>query len=390
MGGSQVALNVANKINEYLLNANVQFGADYSISVESTRRVFEEAPEAAVQLFNANSPEEVVFGFSTTMNFENLARALDDDVQTGDEIILTWEHEANNGPWKKLARRRNATVKYWKPSPTNTNNSYSVKYKVEELIPLITSKTRILAFSACSNILGSILPIKDIVKAARKTAKEAGSPKFEISIDCVAYAPHRLIDVTDWDLYGAHNSALYVRLQSLRDSLSQIGHHFLKVAEKPLKLQFGGPGYELVYGSTGTLQYLRSLTAKQDLRASFDVIAIHEQQLVSRLLAFLTHPTQFDRGVRIVGEETLSMMRVPTISFVVVGEKAVKSSDIVRVCDKKGDIGIRFGHFYAYSLIDLLEPKLDTEDGVVRISLVHYNTVEEVDRIIIALEEALA
>lgn len=72
--------------------------------------------------------------------------------------------------------------------------------KVEELIPLITSRTRIIAFTACSNILGSIVPVKEVVKAARHAAKEQGVKKVEISVDCVAYAPHRLIDVDDWDV----------------------------------------------------------------------------------------------------------------------------------------------------------------------------------------------
>lgn len=96
------------------------------------------------------------------------------------------------------------------------------------------------------------------------------------------------------------------------------------------------------------------------------------------------------RGVRIVGTEQGSVDRVPTISFVVIGQKAMKSKDVVKVFDQKGGIGIRWGHFYAYTLVDELRPKLDTDDGVVRISLVHYNTVQEVQRIIEILEEVLA
>ncbi|KAF8826976.1 hypothetical protein HHX47_DHR5001048 [Lentinula edodes] len=399
-GGSQVAVNVADRIYEYLLNSNAQFGADYSVSAESTRRVMEEAPDAATKLFNAHSPDEIVFGASSTINLENLARGLDSDIQAGDEFILTLEHEANVGPWKRLAARRGAVLKYWTPTPTTPNNPYSVNYKVEELLPLITSKTRILAFAACSNILGTILPIKDIVYAARNTAKEKGSKKFEVSVDCVAYAPHRLIDVRDWDVdfcvfsfykvYGPHISALYVRLSSLLGSVSAITHHFLRVDHKSYKLQPGGPGYELVYGTTGVLPYLLSLTPSNDLKASFNAIAAHEQKLLQPLLAFLTAPEQIERGVRIVGEESPGTNRVPTISFVVVGEKATKSSDIVKVFDKQGGIGIRFGHFYAYSLIDQLQPKIDVDDGVVRISLVHYNTVKEVERVVEILKKALA
>jgi len=396
-GGCQVAVNVADKIYEYLLHSNVQFGAGYSVSLESTRRVMVEAPEAVMKLFNAHSPEEIVFGASSSINLENLARGLENNIHAGDEFIVTLEHEANVGPWTKLAARRGAVVKYWTPSPTNPNNPYSVNYKVEELVPLFTSKTRIFAFNACSNILGSILPVKEIVKAARKAAKDQGCPKLEISLDCVAYAPHRLIDVNDWDidfavfsfykLYGPHISALFVRLSSLRESISAIVHHFLKVHDKPHKLQPGGPGYELVYGTTGVLQYLLSLTPKNDLSASFEAIANHEQKLVEPLLTFLTAPEQVQRGVRIFGEETAGINRVPTVSFLVVGERAIKSSDIVEVFDKKGEIGIRFGHNYAYGLINHLVT--DVDDGVVRISLVHYNTVQEVDKIIEVLKEIL-
>jgi len=108
------------------------------------------------------------------------------------------------------------------------------------------------------------------------------------------------------------------------------------------------------------------------------------------LMSFLTAPPQKARGVRIVGEETVNMERVPTVSFVVVGQHPLKSRDIVDVFDKKGGIGIRYGHFYAYTLVDELSPKLDTNDGVVRISLVHYNTVQEVNKIIDVLKEILA
>ena len=107
---------------------------------------------------------------------------------------------ANVGPWKKLAERRGAILKSWNPSPIVPENPYSVKFKVEDLIPLITAKTRIVAITACSNILGSIVPVKEVVKVVREEAKAKGARKVEISVDCVAYAPHRFIDVQDWDV----------------------------------------------------------------------------------------------------------------------------------------------------------------------------------------------
>ncbi|KAK0208019.1 pyridoxal phosphate-dependent transferase [Desarmillaria ectypa] len=407
-GGSQTAAGVADRVYDYLLNTNVQLGADYPISVLSTQKVTVEAPADAAKLINAASPDEIAFGSSSSANMENLARSLDGDIHEGDEFILTGEHEApwvltsklaNNGPFKKLAGRRGAVIKYWSPTLTSPNNPYSVSLKVEDLLPLITARTRIIAFTACSNILGTIVPVKAIVKAARLTAQEAGAEKVEISIDCVAYAPHRLIDVQDWDIdycvlsyykvYGPHTSVLYVRSPALQHSLSSVVHHFLDVKYSAGKLQIGGPGYELVYGTTGVIPYLLSLTPENNLKASFSAIAKHEQTLVEPLLAYLTHADQQARGVRVVGEEHPGLMRVPTISFVVVGERPMKSRDVVKIFDQKGGIGIRYGHFYAYSLVDGLLPKLDINDGVVRISLVHYNTVEEVQKIIDILKEAL-
>ena len=195
---------------------------------------------------------------------------------------------------------------------------------------------------------------------------------------------------------------IYERLSSLTGSLASLAHHFLDVGSR--KLQLGGPGYELVYGCTGIPPCLRSLTPSGSLEVAWAAIAAHEQTLLEPLLAYLRGKA--DRGVRIVGEEKAGLGRVPTVSFVVVGERAMRIRDVVSVFDRKGNVsrrfcalccsltrvqvGIRYGHFYAYTLVDRLEPKVDVGDGVVRISLVHYNTVEEVQKIIETLDEALA
>jgi len=176
----------------------------------------------------------------------------------------------------------------------------------------------------------------------------------------------------------------------------------------------GGPGYELPYGVTGVLEYLLSISpisgptssaslkdsasiysdpeTHTRLEATFAAIAKYEHTLVKRLLEHLTSEKLAKRGVRIVGEETASERREPTISFVVVnGEtgSAISGKDIVKVFDAEGNMGIRYGNFFAYTLVDSLEPKVDVNDGLVRISLVHYNTIEEVDQLIKVLDEAL-
>ena len=145
------------------------------------------------------------------------------------------------------------------------------------------------------------------------------------------------------------------------------------------------------------------------LRATFAAVAKHEQVLVKRLLGHLTSEKLVKRGVRVVGGETTNERRVPTISFVIVkGEtgKAISGRDVVKFFDVKGNVsqlfvmlapylmrvlqlGIRYGHCYAYTLVDTLKPKVDVNNALVRISLVHYNTIEEVDRLIEVLDEAL-
>ncbi|KZT02926.1 PLP-dependent transferase, partial [Laetiporus sulphureus 93-53] len=421
-GGSQCLADAVARISDYLLHTNVKLGVDYAVSVASTERVAADA-DAARELFNAESVDEVAVGSSATMLVENLAHAMEIDVHAGCELIITGKHECacppNGGPWKRLAARRGATIKTWNASHISAypNDPYAVSLQLDDLLPLISTKTQLVAFIGCSNILGSIAPVKEVVQAVRRRAKELGAGKVEVCVDCVAYTPHRRMDVRDWDVdycvfsmykasysiwlrrptevqpmqvYGPHASVLYTHTTSLRQSLSSLAHHFLapQVVLKPYKLQPGGPGYEVVYGCTAVPVYLRSLTPSSSLEDAFDAIAKHEQTLIAPLLAYLR--SKESRGVKIVSDERESLSRVPTISFAVVGERAMRSSDVVRGFDDRGEIGIRYGHFYAYTLVDTLQPRLEMEDGVVRISLVHYNTVDEIDRIIETLEEILA
>ena len=137
-------------------------------------------------------------------------------------------------------------------------------------------------------------------------------------------------------MYGPHASLLYARAPALAHSLTSLAHHFLSVDTKPYKLQPGGPGYELVYGCTAVPPYLKSLTPAGTLVAAFDAISAHEQDLLKLLLGYLR--SKEARGVRIVGDEFEGPSRVPTISFVVVGERAMRSMDVVKAFDLKGDV----------------------------------------------------
>ena len=129
-----------------------------------------------------------------------------------------------------------------------------------------------------------------------------------------------------------------MRSSSLTCSLTSLGHHFLKVDSKPYKIQPGGPGYELPWSCTAIPPYLRSLTPVGTLDAAWDAIAAHEQTLLAKLLGYLRGKKE--RGVRIVGDEMEGESRVPTVSFLVVGERAIKSPDVVKAFDAKGNVSI--------------------------------------------------
>lgn len=133
---------------------------------------------------------------------------------------------------------------------------------------------------------------------------------------------------------------MYARSSSLTGSISSIVQEYLakEVHAAGAKLQPGGPGSELVCGATGTVEYLLSLSPNRDLRETYEAIEVHEDKLLVLLLEFLTAPEQKARGVRIVGEERVSKDRVPTMSFVVVGQQRMKSKDLVEAIDKKGEV----------------------------------------------------
>ena len=233
-------------------------------------------------------------------------------------------------------------------------------------------------------------------------------------------------------LYGPHFAALYTRLSKL-PNLTPLTHHFQSpgVDNSSKKFMPGGSGYEIAHGITGVLEYLLSIspisgptssTSVEDtgsiysdpethtrLKATYAAIAKYDRTLVERLLGHLTSEKLAKRGVRVLGEETIHEGRVPTISFVVVkGDTgdAISGKDIAKVFDAKGGVscflaipasylmrvlqlGIRYGHCHAYTLVDTLRPKVDVDNDVVRISLLHYSTIEEVDRLIEVLDEAL-
>lgn len=379
-GGSLVLRNVAERISEYLLTTSVQTGASYEHSQRATSRLMEARAKIA-RLLGAERAEEIVLGSSTTVLAQFLSRAMESGLKPGDEIIVTnFDHESNVGPWRAL-EKRGIVIKEW----SIDRESYEID--LDELDRLMTERTRLVAVTHASNILGTINPIKEIARRVH----ERGA---EIVVDAVAYAPHRSVNVSDLDVdyyifsfyktYGPHFAVMYGKYEKLLE-LDGLYHYFYGREKVPMKLEPGNTNYELAWGSAGIVDYIDTLGGATGDRAAidraFDRIAAHETLLGEKLLAYLR-----DRNdVRIIGRrDSATDHRVPTIAFKVDGRD---SAEIVRSIEADR-IGIRFGDFHSRRLIEHLG--LADGNGVVRVSMVHYNTPEEVDRLIGSLDQALA
>lgn len=376
-GGSQILKTVVDRTSDFLLTSNVQLGASYETSRRATERV-DEARRRFAHYVNAARPEEIVMGPSTTELLRRLAEAMRPGLQPGDEIIVTnCDHEANIGCWARLASA-GVVVKWWRLNPE------TFRLDLADLEPLLTDRTRLVCMTHASNILGTI---NDVAAIARLVHGRGA----KLCVDAVAYAPHRLVDVRAWDVdfyvfslykvYGPHYAILYGKYDHLRQ-LASINHFFFGEEKVPGKLEPGGVTYELAHGATALVDYLEELGGRGDgaLGRAFHDIAEHESVLAEELLAYLRGKNH----VRIIGERTVTPeTRVPTISFVVEGRD---SAEIVERVDPH-QVAIRFGDFYARRLIDDLG--LSPCNGVVRVSMVHYNTPGEVDRLISALDGVL-
>ena len=395
-GGSQILRPVLDRLQAFLVGSNVQLGATYATSGVATERLAQ-AHRAVAGLINATDPDEVIMGPSTTALLSTLARSLAHVIKPGDEVIVTdGDHEANIAPWVEL-EQAGALIRFWHV------DSSSGELDIESFGSLLSDRTRFVAMTHASNILGSINPVRRVADMVH----EAGA---WLCVDGVGFAPHRAVDVQalDADFYvfsfyktfGPHHAVLYGR-RHLLETLPGQGFYFIPEGDVPYKHQPGNVNYELSYSLLGLLDYLEQLagvekTAKGGAASgvddwtrtwhhgpvaqAFDQISLHEERLSESLLAFLRRKS----GVRVIGSPRADRAeRVSIISFV---SDRMSSKDIVESVDQHG-IGIRYGHFYSARLIGALG--LSTDDGVVRVSMVHYNTLEEVADLIAILDPLL-
>ncbi|KAL9078161.1 MAG: hypothetical protein Q9157_002919 [Trypethelium eluteriae] len=301
----------------------------------------------------------------------------------GDEIILSQlDHEANLASWVRLATRKNLKIKWWKGSAATETTTDPV-LTADNLKPLLSKRTKFVACTHTSNILGAIHEIASIAKTLHETCPDA-----LLCVDAVAYAPHRAVDVQafgvdfysfSWyKVYGPHQAILYASPKGQK-AIQSLGHYFNNEAhpnELSNQLGLAAGAYELAASLPRVLEYCSP-------RDKFwEGVAAHEEKLQAILLEYLNKR----EDATIYGKkEADSKLRVPVISFTI---KGWKSKDLVETVEQKSQYGIRYGHFYSHRMVtDMFG--LPENDGVVRVSLVHYNTEDEVRGLTKVLDEVL-
>ena len=383
-GGSQTLLTVAEKVSEHLLLRNAQIGGSYPLSLKAAESLYE-GRKAVMEIVNASRPEEIVFAPTSTVALQNLSRSLASRFSEGDEVVITnFDHEANIGPWVAL-EEQGVRIRFW------SIDRDTLEPDLNELEDLIGPRTKMVCVTHVSNILGTVNPIKEISGIAHLKGAL-------VCVDSVAFAPHRAVDVSELDAdflvfsayktYGPHIAAMYGRYDLLLE-LDNLYHYFYGKDKVPAKLEPGNANYELAYSLTAVRDYLAAIgaasvpgkaTVREKIEAAFGLITHHECSLSESLLGYLNSRAD----VNVIGRRDGSDRdRVPTISFTVDGRDP---AEIARDLEAF-KLAARFGDFHARRLIEHLG--LAGRNGVVRLSLVHYNTEREVDRLIGALDEIL-
>ena len=376
-GGTLVPRQVIERVGGFMSDCQVQPNEGYEASVLAQERI-EEGRAALAALINAEVGE-IVVGPSTTSNVYMLAQALRPLMQPGDEIVVTnQDHEANNGAWRRL-ETAGVVVREWRM------NAETDDLEIEDLEALLGDNTKLVCFTHCSNIVGLVHDVKSIVRKVH----EAGALAC---VDGVALVPHRHVDVKDLDVdfylyspykvFGPHMGVLYGKPELLALTANQ-GHYFLGEGDHQRRLCPGGPNFELTAASGGMADYFdrvhehhfpgANVDGPERLARVFGLYADHERSEARRIEAFLgAHPS-----IRLMGAGAPAERdRVGVFSFLVDGRDSRELPERLRAYK----IGIYADDFYAARCIDALGAR--PRNGVVRVSLAHYNSSEDVDRLI--------
>ena len=380
-GGSYVPRQVIDRLTDAMERCQNQpyypFAASEDIAARLGRSI-----GAMAEMIGADK-DEVVVGPSTTLNVYVLSQALRPLFAEGDEIVVTnQDHEANSGAWRRL-EEFGVVVKEWR-----------IDGETGDLDPadlglLLSERTRLVCFPHVSNVVGTINPVAEIAAMAHAVGAM-------VCVDGVAYAAHGRIDVKEWDvdfylfslykIYGPHLAVLYGKREAIAKCRNQ--NHFFHEGIIPTILNPGGLNYESVASLAGIVDYFEAVhdhhfgagenALRDRLAKVFALFAAQEEQLARPLIDFLIAQPK----VRLVGQANAERSRrMPTISFTIAGRSALE----VAAALAEKSLAIGHGHYYGHRCVEALG--CDPEDGVIRVSMVHYNSRDEIARLIAALQE---
>ena len=386
--GTQVPKGVADAVSEHLLRRNVQRGGRYRFS-EEVDQVVHETRESLSFFVNAFEPDEVVLGLNATSFIRMTSLAIADTLEPGDEVVVTeLDHEANVAPWLAL-EKRGIKVKFW------TVAEGTGRLALEDLDKVLSKRTRVVAVTKASNVTGTIM---DIIPVAERVHAHGGY----LFVDAVQFAPHGPLDVrfldcdflvcSGYKIYGPHMGFMWGR-KELLDSLPAFREYFVK-DEAPDKYEVGTFSYEAVAGMNAAIGYVEEvgrrcrqlpLPPEEDvgrrggMRRGMQSMRHYERTITEYAL------DQFAELGRVtlygVTSPEQAALRTPTFLFNVEG---MEPADVTRNLVER-EIFVRDGHMYSPRAIRSLG--LDEDKGAVRASLVHYNSAEEIDRLVEALRE---
>ncbi|NBR06969.1 MAG: cysteine desulfurase-like protein [Planctomycetes bacterium] len=382
-GGTQVPETVINAISHYLIHQNANLGAPFRTSKESDQTLLY-AGNTVQALLNARKNSEIIFGNNMTSLTFHISRSIGNTLQPGDRILLSkLDHEANISPWQLMAKDKKCEVDFVEiDSETCTFNKTDLEQK-------LSKKPKLFAFTACSNATGTLNDIKNLTKMAH----HAGAIVY---VDAVHYAPHKLIDVIEWDcdflacsaykFFGPHVGILYGK-ESILNNLQP--YKVRPAADSnPGKWMTGTQNHEGIAGTAAAIDYLASLSGASSstikrtaLEAAFNRIEAYEKTLATSFLQGIKKLN----GIEIVGLKDLTTInqRVPTFSLT---SNKVSAVDMAKQLALKG-IFAYSGNFYAKTLMETLG--YEAKGGVLRIGFVHYNDLAQVEVILNELKMLL-
>ncbi len=379
-GGSYACGAVIERLGRFYRETKVQPYAPYPASRRAGEQM--DAARSRLAAWLGVETDEVSFGPSTTQNVHVLAQAFRAVLQPGDAIVVTdQDHEANSGPWRRLADS-GIIIREWRIDPETGHLDPAA------LEPLLDARVRLVCFPHCSNIVGQVNPVAEIVARVHRAGALA-------CVDGVSYAPHGLPDIgrlgadiylfSTYKTYGPHQGVMVIR-RALADRLPNQGHGF-NAGDRTKRFTPAGPDHAQVAAINGILDYFEALHAHHRLpgddpqdraRAVHDLMRTHETRLLGPFLDWLSNRSD----LRLLGPATAEG-RAPTVALAHArpGEELAARLATHRIMAGGGDF---------YGVRPLKAMGVDPAHGVLRLSFVHYTTEDEVARLIAALDKVLA